>query len=292
MKRPFNPNDENYLKKIERRLKYTEFVEEFDPPEDGDTVIWGTYSRVWKNKQKRQVMKKYTAEVNGVRDSITSHARDYLTQCYTRRPAKMEQMFKLKGYKMPNYSRPGMFQDGCYVDIRSAWFSICMKAGWNCEYWPGRWLGWGDPPEDFPLIENKVARSALVSVARSTATPVWCNGTVKYQYLYNPVENNHIYSLIAGVLSGIAAVAVDVFGAAYVASDGYILPTKNAQGLMDYIAELGLQSRIKGQGFCVVCSVGSYRAGDVRSKRITAPIFLDNIRRGEEIEWLSRKFLS
>jgi hypothetical protein len=289
MKKPFNPTDESYLKRITRRVEYTEFVDEFDTTRPDDTVIWGTYSRVWKNVRRRQVLKRYTAEVNGIADSITSHSRDYLVQCYRKRPAKMEQLQKLKSWRMPNYCKPGILRDGSYVDIRSAWFSVCMLAGWDCEYWPGRWLGVGDAPADFPLKENKVARSALVSVARSTATPVWKDGTVKYQFLYNPVENNHIYALIAGLLSSIAAVAVDVFGACYVASDGYILPTKNVPGLMAYIEEMGLQSRVKGQGLSIVCSVGSYWVGTTRSKRITMPVYRDGIRRDEDSYWLAKK---
>jgi hypothetical protein len=249
----------------------------------------GTYSRTWKNYPKRQVLTKYTDYVLGFRDTNTAHARDYLISCYGRRRCKKEQREALNTWKMPLYCRPCIVRDATYVDIKSAWYAIMMRVGWDVEFWPNRWLGRGTPPYDFPLPDNKIARSALVSVARSSKIPTWEKGKIVYKPMYNAVENTHVYGLIACVLNGIASVAVDLFNAVYVASDGYIVPSNRAADLITYISDWGLIARAKAKGPAIVGGVGAYWVGDTHSKRPFSYMSIDLIRRDQNLPWLKKK---
>lgn len=262
----FDPTCPAYVEKIEKRLSYTVFVDEFTPPSPDDTCIMGTYSRSWRNKKHREVLKRKAVELYGRKDSPTAHVRDYLMFCYPRRPAKKEQRDILKRKHMPIYADPCIVRDAVYVDLRSAWFSICLLVGWNVEYYPGLWFGKGQPPLDFPLKDNKVARSSMTSMGRSGAIPVWHKGKVIYQKMYNSVENFHIFAVIADVLNLIALKAISL-GARYVNTDGYIIHKDKAKPLIDYINGWTLDARIKAEGCAVIAGVGAYHIGDHKTGR-------------------------
>lgn len=266
MKRDFNPDDPKYVERIEKRLAKTEYVKEFSPPEPDDTVILGTYSRTWRNREKREVLKHKAIEFNGRLDSPTAHTRDYLMSCYDRRPAKKEQRELLKRKRMPIYANPGIMTDAVYLDIKSAWFSIVMLAGWNVEYYPGRWFGFGQPPADFPFKDIKVARSALVSIGRTQKIPLWVKGHLKTQPMYNNTENFHIWGVIADTLNCIASVAISE-GARYVNTDGFIISRSKMDFMIDYILDWGLTVKVKAQGGAVICGVGAYQVGSHQTVR-------------------------
>lgn len=267
MKKPFDTQDEKYIKRIEKRLAYTEVVDEFDPPKDDDVVIWGSFSRTWRNQKKRQLKKGRGAIVSDRIDSPTAHARDYLMFCYQRRPARADQKKILRARTMPIHVRPCIMLDASYVDIRAAWYSILLKVGWNCEYWPGKWLGRGEPPADFPLPDHKVARSAMVTIARSSMLPVWQAGKMTYQRLYNPIENLHIWAVISDVLHCLARIAVEHFECRYVATDGFIIPTRHVSDFTGIIESVGLDWRVKWQGPAIVSGAGAYISKDKMSHR-------------------------
>ena len=289
MKRDFYP-DESYTARIEKRLAYTSYVVEFDPPRPEDVVIMGVYSRMWKTEQKRQVRSDKAVTFNGYKDSPTSHARDYLRSCYTPRLAKRNQAEILRAKRMPLYSHPCILLDAAYVDIKSAWFSILSLVGWDCDYFPGRWFAKGSPPVDFPLQSNKVARSSLVSLARSSHVPVWRNGGTKLEKIFNPCENPHIFGIIADVLNAIAAAAVDYYGAVYVATDGFILPAARVESFQAFISSWGLASSIKGAGDGFVFGPGSYYVGAMRTIHLhQSPRVLDAIDRDTPLMWLLRR---
>jgi hypothetical protein len=266
LKIPFDPSDPNYVEKIEKRLSYTEYVTEFSDPEPEDVVILGTYSRAWRNKKHREVLTSKAIEFEGRLDSPTSHVRDYVSYCYARRPAKKEQRDILKRKYMPIYADPCIMRDAVYVDIASAWYSIVMLAGWNVEYNPGKWFGFGQPPDDFPFPDNKIARSCMVSLGRSSRLPVWRDGKITSMWMYNNTENLHIWGVIADVLNAIGSHAI-LLGAKYVNTDGCIISRRYANDMQDYISSWGLSSRIKGEGAAVICGVGAYHIGLHKSGR-------------------------
>lgn len=289
MKKEFNPCCSEYIDRIESRVAKTEIVSEFSEPLPDDVVIWGTYSRTWKNRDRREVLKRYAVEVMGRVDSPTAHTRDYLMMCYRRKPAKKAQHELLQDFSMPLYAQPGIFPDASYVDIRSAWYAILCLVGWDCDYWPGRWLGRGLPPDDFPLPDHKVARSAMVTLAKSSKIPIWKNGTLEYKKYYNTVENHHVFAVIASVLNCIAVVAIDHFGCKYVNADGFIIPQNRVDGFMEFIQSWGLSSRVKASGVCLIGGAGAYSFGAIRSMRPFTMRPIDNIRRDVELYWLWRR---
>lgn len=289
MKIDFNPNDADYVERIENRLSYTTFVEEFDTPMPDDTVIWGTYSRTWRNKKKREVLHRYTDIVNGRKDSITAHARDYLVSTYNACRCSKVQRACLNTFQMPLYADPCILEDACYVDISSAYFSIMCHTGWDCDFSPGRFFGRGQPPDDFPLQDNKVARSSLVSLAKSRTLMVWKQGEFINQKMWNPVDNPHIFAVIAATLNAIAGVAVDVFGCVYVATDGFIVPYDQTESFRDFIDSWGLRSKIKNAGLAFVGGVGAYWIGEKKSQRPMCMHAVDKIRRDIDLTWLHKR---
>jgi hypothetical protein len=277
MKVDFDPTDSRYTDKIDRRLEKTSIVDFFTPPEGDDVVIMGTYSRTWRNKPYREIMKGKTVSIEGRSDSATAHTRDYLSYCYSRRPAKGEQRDLLKPKRMPLYSLPCIIQDAVYLDIKSAWFSIVNLVGWNVEYWPSLFLGRGQPPRDFQMPDNKVARSALVTIGRTTALPMWDKGKMIYRKMFNATENYHIWGVISDVLNAIAAYALRC-GARYINTDGFILKRANSAALMAYIENWGLEARYKHEGTALICGPGSYVIGPhatARNMNFTACDYVD-----------------
>lgn len=289
-KKPFDPTDPAYVSRIEKRLKYTVLVDAFTEPEEKDVVILGSCSRTWRNKKYREVKRNRADIVEGRVDSPIAHARDYLLYCYSRRPAKYDQRITLKKKSMPLHVYPCVLEDAAYVDISSAWWSIMNVSGWDTEYWPGEWFGPGSPPDDFPLPSNKVARSSLVTIARSNTIPVWREGKIHQERVYNRTENLHIWGLVADVLQTVARTAVTVFGARYCNTDGYILPRSNAALLQEYIEGLNLHSRVKWTGPCIVVGAGCYFNPTHSTVRQCQFGETSNLDFSTNAEWLIQRF--
>lgn len=285
MKKDYNPTDEKFIARTRARSQKTVMVKEFTPPQEGDIIIMGTYSRTWRNKPHREIREGKALEVNGLLDTPTAHTRDYLTLCYNRRPAKKDQRAMLKAKRMPLYAYPCIMYDAIYIDIKSAWFSIVNRVGWDCEYYPGRWLGRGSAPVDFPLPENKVARSAMVTIGRTTALPIWKDGKLTTQRLYNNLENYHIWGIIADTLNAIATFALE-HGARYINTDGFILPVKSSPLLVEYIDDWGLVGRAKHAGDAVICGPGAYHIGEYQTIRVMEFHGIDCVDRTIDEGWL------
>lgn len=289
MKKPFDPFDPRFVERIEKRLIITKVVDTFTPPEGDDVVILGTYSRTWKNKKYREVLKKKTIDFLGWVDSPTAIARDYLVYCYERRPAKKEQRDILKNKRMPLYVYPCVMRDCVYLDIKSAWWAITCGVGWNVEYNPSRWVGRGQEPDDFPIPENKVARSSCVTVGRGGPLAIWKAGKIVYQRMYNNLENYHLWGIIADTLHAIATVAIESYECRYVNTDGFIIPTRHLEPLTEYINSWGLVARVKAHGVGVIGGAGAYRVGDHVTLRDMTFHHMDNIDRTIDREWLRQR---
>lgn len=192
-----------------------------------------------------------------------------------------------RGAYGPQYARPGNYSDMAYVDIRGAYYTL-YSLYWATEYYPRRFLGrysvfplWS--PE---LRENKKARNALWGIARSTRISLY---TPKGEHHITAPHNLSYPQMVLGTtdaLHTIAHVAVRDMGAVYVMTDGYILPLKYAEVLLDFLAEMGLQGRLEEVGDAWVGGVGAYRIGAKRSKRtLWHPAPVDNIRH-HVADWL------
>jgi hypothetical protein len=165
-----------------------------------------------------------------------------------------------------------------YLDIKSAWWTIINVLGWNVDYYPLRWLLPGAAPDDFPWHENKIARSALVSVAQSNSIPFYNPLThrIKMRPSYNVMLNWQVYAAISHVLHAIAFEAVHA-GAHYVNTDGFIVEDENAEGVCRILDNWGLKYGSKARGEVWIFGPGSYKVGYKTTKRIIKPSPICNL---------------
>lgn len=224
----------------------------------------------------RQSRRRYVRKSTGVRvaefiESPTAIARDYLALTYRRGPdLRSSQADAIRATikrfpAFPHYATPVRFDDGFYVDVRRAFFSIMLAVGWNVSYFPNRFLGYGRPPRDFPFPDSPVARNSLVSVSQSREMVEFMPQTHSRHVLttFNPLLNESISALIRDVLNSIAADALAA-GAVYANTDGYIAPdARTAQRILQAVRDWGLDARIKARGPGAVRGDGNYKVGDL-----------------------------
>ena len=133
-----------------------------------EPVIIGTYSLILLKTKRRYVDASHALKITQYGSDLetaTCLSRDYLKELYRSPRIKHDQAELIKGQFMPLFVKPTVFDFGYYIDIKSAWWSIMSMCGWSVDYWPGKWIFPGRPPKDFPFPLEKLARSALVSVA-------------------------------------------------------------------------------------------------------------------------------
>lgn len=234
------------------------------------SFFFGHYSLTCPRSRTRIMVRTDAVKLGRQWEAPTTGARDYIAVVWGKAPRMLKKSrIKIeealgRPHPAPLYAKPCSFVDGYYVDIRRAYYSILLVAGWDMRYSPGDYLAFGRPPNDFPFVENRVARHTLVSACR------W-EGVPEYQAMFPSVRSehpNHLYHpqctlLIRDVLTGLAADAVRA-GAVYVATDGYIAPNQTtADCIQSVIADWGLECRIKANGPGRVFSQRSYRVGEL-----------------------------
>lgn len=255
----------------ERRKSYQPIVVSAFPDmrDFNERVIWGTFS--WSlTKSKIRLIRRSTAVSCGHGLQTPGDVvRDYLDYYHPRRlRASAEQARLLDEHvSTPLFLRPTVAGDYTYVDIKAAYWSILQLVGWDVDYFPERWIGQGRIPHDFPLPDSKVSRACLVSMALPSTSLEWTGTAYRRRRTKNVHINRGLWRVVQDILHSIARAAV-ALDAVYVHTDGYILPTKNADTLREEIWSWGLPSSIKGQGFCLVLGFGNFKVGDRQSKRL------------------------
>ena len=200
--------------------------------------------------------------------------RDYLDFYFPSRQrayGKEADFYRTK-ISTPLYLRPGILVDGVYVDIKSAYFSLVNLVGWNVRYKPGSWISPGRPCYDFPLANDtrriaKSARACLVSFGLHRKSTFWNGSKIVERNTRNNHVNYGLWHVCQDILHAIATVAVSL-NAVYIHTDGYILPSGNAEVLEDYIRSWGLRTGRKGQGPTLVFGFGNFRVGNHETKRL------------------------
>ena len=189
-------------------------------------------------------------------------ARDYLMVKYGKPPAirKTQLSELLRTRNAPLWSMPGVYPDMCYIDIKSAYWSILRIIGWDVDYMPGKWLTFRSSLEDFPAPELKVARSALVSLSQSATLSVWTGERLGKEKTGSNLLNSALWACVFDILNGVANDMVSL-GAVYCHTDGYMLPKARAEQAIETIREWGLPASIKHEGDAEVTTVGVYRIG-------------------------------
>ena len=286
-----------------RRLRFHHvLVDELPPPfwfqED---VTCGNFSIIANASKERYLCRPRCIVVKEtplfpILESPTTIARDYLTLKYHHSP----RVFRQQGLDamantsppFPIYAEPCRFFDGYYVDIRAAYFSIMLRAGWNVDYWPEKKrIARGRPPADFPFPKHSIARNSLVSMGLLSKVLKYSPSRGLYfAPKYNTLLNYQIYRLISDVLQSLAAEALRL-GCVYINTDGYIFTAPQpAAYMMEVIRDWGLTARLKGQGPGRVRGVGSYEVGAMKSKRWVGPdAKIREVRKIPYAKWLQSR---
>lgn len=282
-----------------------------DPLKLKDRTILGSMSISQKGGRVRYIKKSKAIKLsNGLIETAPKIARLYLKDKFGRspriKPALVDKL--VNGLRtMPFYNKPCDFEMGFYIDIKSAYWSIINAVGWDVDYNPNKWLSRATVLDDFPLIENKIARSCLVSVTAiepkskkavlTVADPEWkkngMSGFIDNYGVINTLANPALQKIVSDVLNAIASQAKEA-GAIYIHTDGYIAPNEYIAGhIIDIIQNWGLEARVKAEGKGGVVSHGVYKVGNEQSKNYIE--FLsknhhDHIYKPPYIKWLEKSF--
>ena len=282
-------------KSHKRRVRYKHSeVDELPAPEWlNETCVVGTYSLVTFSSRQRFIYKPSCIPVNGVVETPPTIARDYLGITYKKSPpAKHEQVVRLRNHLRPPplFVDPGFHEEGWYLDIRRCYWSIMLAFGWNVDYYPGRWLATGQPPDDFPFPNEVVARNSLVSACRTSQFDLWTPEGEKRVSRGNHLMNYQLLGLISDILHAIASIAKKA-GAIYIGTDGYILTTVQALNTVaQAIADFGLSSAVKAHGMTDVHAPGDYKVGRKRTRVFAREdTSYNNVREVAERKWLQKQ---
>lgn len=233
------------------------------------TFFPGTYSVHVPSEKRRYILQPDCLDVGGgLLETPTALARDYLAikawrgerlrgmaRDRVQAVLEREDVAALAAY-------PGRFEDGYYLDVWHAYYSMMLVAGWRVSYCPGEYLMAGEPPVDYPFRESGVSRNALVSsAAPRQMVRVDPPGKAHPINAANPILNLSLNALIRDLLTDLAYQAIRA-GAIYAHTDGYIAPDYGTmQRIGQMVRDYGLDFTIKGEGPGEVRGVGCYRVG-------------------------------
>lgn len=256
-----------------------------------DNVMLGSFSWYWMNAKQKDVLRPYAMNFDGVITTPAEIARTYLELKYGQQRATKEQItyFKLP-HSAPLFAKPHTFEEAVYIDIRSAYWQILQIVGWDADYNPLRWLGKGEPMDDFAYADVKLSRNCLVTAGLPSEASFWKGEIQQFKRLstHNRTANLGIWALCMDVLHGAAWDAIRA-GAVYAHTDGYICAASRAGAVIDALQEWGLETRIKKHGYAEVCGVGAYSFGDQSTNTPKQKHAYDNLVLSEKHEWLKRK---
>lgn len=272
--------------------------------------IIGHYSRTdtrgaW-GIRRRFIVRYDSVRIGDLIETPTSAARDYL-KVNNYRPRRLRGSLQyesigriLKRFSQtPAFSKPGRFEEGEYIDIQAAFFSIMAIAGWDLTYAPGRYFAPGRSVADFPFAENKISRNSMVSAAQvaefRVAYPPGDQSSERIQKRQTEFTNPQLIAVISDVLHSIARLAQEA-GAIYGNVDGFIAPDPATAGqVKQVIADFGLLGRVKHRGEGFVNSVGSYAIGDFQTANIRRGMRSagsSNVINVDYLKWLQKNFES
>jgi len=256
-----------------------------------DNVMLGSFSWYWMTEKKKEVLRPFALDFGSVITTPAELARTYLMLKYAKQRATKEQVSYFKqSHVAPLFAKPHKFESACYIDIRSAYWQILQIVGWDVDYNPLRWLGKGQPMDDFAYADIKLARNCLVTAGLPTEASFWAGSVQEFKRLstYNSTSNLGIWALCQDVLHGVAWDAIRA-GAVYAHTDGYICDAARSGAVIDAIRDWGLEARIKKSGTAEVNGVGAYTFGGISTRTPKQNHAYDNLVLQEKHDWLKRK---
>ena len=240
-----------------------------------------------------------TSLINYTHDIVVTPgdaARDYLHVKYKRASAiSKKQIAHFRDVKRsaPLFAKVATDFDGVYVDIKSAYWSIILRAGWDVDYMPGGWLVKRSDNSDFPFPQHKLARNILVTAGLPTVTTLYVPETREFhQIRSNDLPNWQIYALCMDVLNAIAdEVLRSCSTCIYVNTDGFILNASEVERVGEIIESWGLRWGVKEAGETRVWGAGDYDIGKRKSRRKRyTPHPFHKIQVVGDPRWLKKRF--
>lgn len=257
-----------------------------------DNVILGSFSWYWMTAKSKSILRNFHLNFDGVITTPSEIARTYLELKYKRQRATGEQMREFeKARSAPLFAQPHTYEEGVYVDIRSAYWQILQIVGWDADYNPNKWLGRGEPMDDFAYADIKLSRNCLVTAGLPTDTTFWKGNEQVFKRLasHNRTQNLGIWALTMDILHGVAWDAVRA-GATYAHTDGYICDAKRLDAVIGAIREWGLEARIKKAGAVQVSGVGCYSFGSEQTRTPKQDHAYDGLLLPDYYQWLKKRF--
>lgn len=254
-----------------------------------ENVILGSFSWYWMEKKQKQILRPFAKNFGEVITTPSEIARTYLELKYPKQRATSEQIkyFKLPHFS-PLYAQPHKVEEGVYIDIRSAYWQILQIVGWDADYNPHKWLGRGEPMDDFPYADIKLSRNCLVTAGLPSDATFWKgrDSVFKTMPTHNRTANLGIWALVQDILHGVAWDCIAA-GAFYCHTDGYICAAARTDAVIGAIRSWGLEARIKKFGKAEVNGVGSYSFNDTRTHTPKVNHDYDNLILSDR--WLKNK---
>jgi len=216
----------------------------------------------------------------------TELARPYIRMIWNAQCARPKtRQSKWMGYKRVPWSRetfpmlkinpPQFFEapssgDLTYVDIKAAYFQLYSPASLDLHFNPHRGV-FGQGMIEFlrndELAGLKETRNVVTGVVRATARTQWSNGRVSKVQTYNRFLAPELWGYLMHTLHAIAHEARQRFDVRYIATDGFIVPTSEADLLREFLAEdWGLETTVKCSGPGNVRAMGAYKLGEGGSR--------------------------
>ena len=188
-------------------------------------------------------------------------ARDYLATKYGSRRVRCttEQWQKCVQFRKqpPLLVNPQRIERAGYLDLSGAFWQIVRAVGWDVSYNPHKFVGCNSRMIDFPYAHHKMARNCLVSVGIPAPMRFWTGKEMQFIKKPSKFVNLILWTLVQDVLNGVAADMAEI-GAAYINTDGYILPDNVLDAGFDILNDWGLEGRLKHYGEVDIVSIGTY----------------------------------
>jgi len=257
-------------------------------------VILGSFSRTNVIKHWKLVIDRHAHNLGAGIVSPADIARDYLSVKFPKwRPRACTSQYK--STIANKISQPMHYikcsGDGVYLDMRSAYWQIIQRSGWNVDYSRGRFVLGGADVRDFPAPHIKLARNSLVSVGMGGSMQIWDGEKIISNNQSKKFTNVLLFSFVMDILNTIAYEMVQA-GAVYVNTDGYILPYSSLDRAYEIADSWGVEMIVKDQGHYHVKGFGAYdidgrRAGIGRISQSPERTIIHP----QNPEWLKKKFL-
>lgn len=245
-------------------------VEYFPPITDMEIALYlGNFAWTGAYEKVQYIIRSHAIDVGGYWVTPPKLAREYimwkLPNWRGRVTGEQKRIVIDQKRHAPLYAQSGVYQNMVHVDLRSAYWQIVRSVGIDLDYYPEKWLRRGIDVSDFPMPENRIARSSLVSVGIPTRGVMWDGSKLLSVPPMGKYVNLMLYHFVMDVLNGIAADMLSI-GAVYVHTDGYVIPQCHEQLAFEIADSWGLELRAKARGNAHIVHVGKYSVGDVATR--------------------------